>query len=231
MAQPKKKPAATADKTKPPRFTVVGKEPQPTGLNLGGLRKASGKTSGAAKHPIVTVGAEALELLGQFVEYWPEFARLDALVGSKGSVKAQLAPHIKQTYFARFAGGAPDSTMLVDVPFKRDGKPGVHQVKLVTQARYATKCTDLAALGDAAEHFRMSTVVKIDMAKIPEAKQQPLVDAILAAAEKHGIEEGIDYTQCVQPKAGFHEARTTLFTPERNLDIDAEIPVTVFPKF
>lgn len=223
MPQPKKKPPA-AKPAKTPRFTVVGKDEPParSGLNFGRLKKASDKTT-TAKHPIVTVSAEALELLGQFVELWPEFKRLDDLVGSKGSVKAQLVPHIKQTYFSRFAGTAPDSTMLVDV--------GGRQVKLVTQSRYSTKCTSLEALGDAAEHFRMATIIKIDMAAIPEAKQQPFVDAILAAAEKHSIEEGIEYTECVQPKAGFHEARTALFTPERNIDLDAVIPITVFPKF
>jgi hypothetical protein len=52
---------------------------------------------------------------------------------------------------------------------------------------------------------------------------QPLVDAIIAAAQQLEIPDGIEYTECVQPKAGFHEARTTLLTPEENIALDAHL--------
>src|SRR5258708_30886715 len=141
MPTAKKKPAAKAANRQQPVFRVVGKDgngrARPPGapkLNLGGLRKSTEKT-GKAKHPIVQVGAEAMALLEQFVEFAPKYKQLDQLVGSRGSVKMQLAPHIKETYFRRFAGSTPDSTMLCDVHG--------NLVKLVTKNRYSTKCTDL----------------------------------------------------------------------------------------
>ena len=150
--------------------------------NRGGLHKSTEKT-GKAKHPIVQVGTEATELLEQFVEFAPKYKELDQLVGSHGSVKVQLAPHIKKTYFRRFAGGTPDSTMLCDVHG--------NLIKLVTKNRYSTKCTDLGALDEAGEQFRTAVLLKIDMEKIAAEKQQPLVDAIIAAAQQLEIPDGI----------------------------------------
>ena len=223
MPTAKKKPDAKAANRQQPVFRVVGKDepPQRGKLNLGGLRKSTEKT-GKAKHPIVQVGAEAMQLLEQFMEHAPKFKDLDRLVGSKGSIKVQLAPHIKETYFTRFHGGTPDSTMLCDVHGT--------MVKLITKDRYSTKCTNLGALGEAGEHFRSAVLIKIDMEKIAEAKQQPLVDAIIAAAQQLEIPDGIEYTECVQPKAGFHEARTMLLTPEENIALDAHIPITAYPQ-
>src|SRR5438552_18153704 len=146
MATAKKKPAAKAANRQQPVFRVVGNDEAAAPrrkLNLGGLRKSTEKT-GKAKHPIVQVGAEAIELLEQFVEFAPKYKQLDLLVGSRGSVKMQLAPHIKETYFRRFAAGAPDSTMLCNVHG--------NLVKLIIKNRYSTKCTDLASLVEAGEH-------------------------------------------------------------------------------
>lgn len=224
MPTAKKKPAAKAANRQQPVFRVVGNDEAAaprSKLNLGGLRKSTERT-GKAKHPIVQVGAEAMELLEQFVEFAPKYKELDQLVGSRGSVKGQLAPHIKETYFRRFAGGTPDSTMLCDVHG--------NLVKLVTKNRYSTKCTDLGALDEAGDHFRTAVLIKIDMEKIAEEKQQRLVDAIIAAAQQLEIPDGIEYTECVQPKAGFHEARTTLLTPEENIALDAHIPITAYPQ-
>ena len=69
-----------------------------------------------------------------------------------------------------------------------------------------------------------------NMEKIAEEKQQPLVDAIIAAAQQLEIPDGIEYTECVQPRAGFHQARTTLLTPEENIALDAHIPITAYPQ-
>src|SRR5205823_7127547 len=160
MPTAKKKSDAKAANRQQPVFRVVGNDEAAAPrrkLNLGGLRKSTEKT-GKAKHPIVQVGAEAMELLEQFVEFAPKYKELDQLVGSHGSVKVQLAPHIKETYFRRFAAGTPDPTMLCDVHG--------NLVKLVTKNRYSTKCTDLGALGEAGDHFRTTVLMKIDMEKI-----------------------------------------------------------------
>src|SRR4051794_7171665 len=115
MATAKKKAAANAA-SPPPQFHVVGKEPASDGLDFGGLDAPTATTAGASDKPIVKLEGEGLELMEQYAEVAPEYKRLEKLVGSKGSLKAQLAAHIRRAYFTHFAGRTADaSTLLTSV--------------------------------------------------------------------------------------------------------------------
>jgi hypothetical protein len=225
MALPRKKPVA-APASKQPQFRVVGKDEKPSGikkLDLGALvKKTADKPS---KHPIVEVDAEALQLLEQFVELNPQFKDLE---NQLKTIKAQVAPHIKATYFTRFAGTQPESsTMLVTA--------GGKTVKLIVKDRYSTKCADdgalVAAIGAplVAQNFRQATVLKIELEKIADDKQEAFVERIMAAAQELGIADGISASQCIQPRAGFHQSRTTILTPDQNIAVDEYLPITAYP--
>ena len=227
MALPRKKPPVAASlRDAKPRFSVVGKdEPaKPAGLNFGGLAKTSASTAKKSKHPTLTLKGEGLELLGQYAEHAPKFKELEKLVGSKGSTKAQLRPHIIAAYFQYYAGRAIDDSRCLTE----------HDVKLTFKDQYSKLCTSVATLEtacpQAAEHVHMVNTLKIEFDKIDATKQQPLVDAIVAATQELGITEGITAGECVQPKAGFHAQRTIILSPEENIAFDEILPITAYPQ-
>jgi hypothetical protein len=225
MALPRKKPTATPAPEKAPQFRVVGKdEPPKTGLNFGGLVAKISAASKKASHPTLTLTGEGLELLGQYAKHAPKFKELEKLVGNKGSIKAQLRPHIVEAYFRYYAGRAiEDARCLTD-----------HGVKLTFKDAYSKLCTNLATLVSAVPkaepHVHTVNTLKIEFDKIPAEKQQPLVDAIIATVNELQITEGITAGECVQPKPGFHAQRCTILTPEENLAFDQILPITAYPQ-
>jgi hypothetical protein len=209
-----------------PALRVVGKdEPAVKKLNLGGLAaKSSAKKS--KEHPIMPVSAESLELLEQFLQVEPRYKELEK---QSKSLKAQIAPSIKGDYFAHYAGSAAsDSTQIAQVNGSR--------VRLVFSTKYTSLCTDfkplLAAVGErlVADLFTEATELKIELDKIADEKQQPFIDAVLAAAEKLGISEGITAKQFIKPLPGFHESRTRLLTLDQNLSVDSALPMSAYAK-
>jgi hypothetical protein len=194
-------------------------------LNLKGIQ--SGPASARSAHAIVEIAdEETLQLLSQFIEISPRFKTAEA---QKETVNAQLAPRIRALFFRRFAGIKPEtSTMLANV----NGT----QVKLITKNAYVKTVADegalVAALGAKAvnQHFRQATLISFDFSKVPEANQEKFAAALVELAQKHGATDAITLKQCVQPVAGFHEARTSLLTPEQNDRVDSIIPVTAYPQ-
>ena len=225
MAIAKRKPTAEAAPITP-QFRVVPKDGDPApakpaikGLNLGGLKPAASK--GEEKARIINPSAELLATLTQFIDLKP---KLTALEGTVKSLSGQAGTLAKPEWFRFFHGrGDAGSSMIVSV----DGR----DVSLIFQKRYSTKAdaNALAALG-VAEHFAVTTTLQIDMEKMPEEKQQPFIDAIVALAQEHGVTEAISVKQALQPKPGVHAQRHILFTPEQNIEIDNVIPLTAFPK-
>src|ERR1700736_701123 len=110
-SQAKKKPAPSAGNPTP-QFRVVGKDESAKsgGLNFGALTKTAEKKSKTPSHPLLTLQGEGIQLAGQYLEHAPTFKDLEKLVGSKGSIKAQLRPHIIAAYFRHFAGRALDDS-------------------------------------------------------------------------------------------------------------------------
>lgn len=227
MATAKTKPKPREGASPSTRFHVVGKEPPPSdGLDFGTL-KTSTKAEAASDKPIIVLEGEALELAIQFVKYAPEYKRLGNFVGSKGTVKKQIAPHIRAAFFQHFAGRALDGATLLTTA---SGK----QIKLTLKNQYAATCLALApliaAVPKAGPHFRVISQLKIEFDKIAAEKQQALATAVMTAARELGIEEGISVSKFVQPITGFHEQRTTLLSVAENIALDEIIPLTAFPQ-
>jgi hypothetical protein len=233
MALPKRKPSADTVTKPAPQFRVVGKdEPAKTGgLNFGGIAKPTAKKT-TPSHPTLTLTGEGLELLGQYAEKAPQFKELEKLVGSKGSIKAQLRPHIIEAYFRLFAGRAIDDSRCLTTATV--GEADSFPIKLTFKEQYSKLCTNLAtlvgAVPKAEPHVHVVNTLKIEFDKIATEKQQPLVDAIIAAAQELEISEGITASECVQPKPGFHAQRCIILSPEENVAFDEIIPITAYPQ-
>jgi hypothetical protein len=228
----KKKPAVSPAARAPSKLRVLpdptpsSKLQAPGGLNFGSIHTAVDKKKKQTDHPTLSLEGEASQLLDQFVEHMPDFKRLEKLVGSKGSIRAQLVPHLRAAMFRHFNGRAIDDSRML-------GTSGNIDVKYTFKDQYSKLCLDLtsltAAVPKASEHFHVVDTLKIEFDKIDSAKQQPLVDAIITAAGKLGIEEGITASKCVQPKPGFHAQRCIIFDTEENIAIDEIIPITAYP--
>jgi hypothetical protein len=209
-------------RTAPTPTVVKGK------LNIGGLAQAAPSKSKGKAHPVLPVSAESLALLEQFLEIEPKFKELEK---QSKSLKAQIAPSIKADYFRHFAGSvAPDQTQIALVGKKKE------PVRLQFGTRYTSTLQDIRplimAVGErlAGELFGDSTLLTFDMDKMPEDKQQPFIDGVIALATKLGISQGITAKQYVKPLPGFHESRLRVLTPEQNVAVDAVLPFTAFPK-
>lgn len=235
----KKKPAASPVTKNAPQFRVVGKDEPPktvdatsssrsSGLNFGGLTTQTAAKKAATNHPILTLSGEGLELLGQYADYAPKFKELDKLVGPKGSIKAQLRPHLVAAYFRHYAGRAIEDSRCHTAT--EDGR----EVKTTFKDAYSKMCADLAALEtacpQAVPHVHVINTLKIEFDKIPAEKQQPFVDAILAATQELEITDGVTASECVQPKPGFHAQRTIVLSPEENIAFDEILPITAYPQ-
>jgi hypothetical protein len=212
-----------------PHFRIVNKSEAPplTGvrkLNLGSIIKTDALKVPASASMIVS--DETRALLSQFVKLAPDFKEFGDRIKS---LKKQIAPPLKADYFTHFAGsGLPTSSPKISI----DGKT----VLLVFAEKYTTLCTDdsglVATIGAelTGGHFRQATELKIELDKIAEEKQEPFVTAVIAAAEKFGISDGISAKQYIKPRAGFHAARTTLLSPEQNIALDGVLPFSAYPK-
>jgi hypothetical protein len=196
-------------------------------LDIGALVQAPPSKS-RKTHPILPVSAESLALLEQFLEIEPQYKDLEK---QSKSLKQQIAPSIKADYFARYAGSvAEDQTHIALVGKKKE------PVRLVFGSRYTSTLTDIRpvimAVGEklAGELFGQSTLLTFDLDKMPEEKQQPFINGVIALAQKLGITQGITAKQYVKPLPGFHEARLRVLTPEQNVAVDAVLPFTAYPK-
>lgn len=202
-------------------------------INLGGIQSAP--SSARASHPTVEADAELQKFLEQFAEINPRFKMLE---NQTKTLSKQIGPRIKALFFGRFSGITPESsTMLVTA--------GGKTIKLITKDSYSKSLDDdralitaLAMAGmtleDAAEfvsrQFRQATILKLDLDKCPEDKQEDFAQGVLALAKSLGASDCVSASQCIQPKAGFHEARTSLLTPAQNVAIDALLPITAYPQ-
>ena len=192
-------------------------------LDVGGLAKPTKAAN--PSHPVVTPNDELSVLLDQFVVINPQFKTLKA---QQETLSKQIGAQSKALFFSHFAGITPESsTMLVQV--------GDKTVKLIVKCRYSESLEDDAPLREALGEeivdrwFRQSTKLAIDFDKVPEDSQEDFANAILTAAKELGVEGAVTAKQPITPKAGFHEARTSLLTPEQNLRLDEVLPVVAHP--
>lgn len=194
-------------------------------LDLGGIQPAS--KAARPTHPQIEFAeSEPAMLLEQWAQINPQFKLLK---NQNETLAKQLAPHIKAAFFAKYHGVAPESsTLLIQV--------GGRTVKLITKNSYSKTLTDEAGLIQAigaeavAEHFRQATVIKLELDKVAEDKQDEFAAAVIKLAQDMGVTDAVSASQCIQPKAGFHDMRTTLLTPAENIALDAVLPITAYPQ-
>lgn len=191
-------------------------------IDLGGVAtKADRNTS----HPTIEPDNETLLLLEQWV---PINASFKSVKNQSETLSRQISQRIKHLFFSKFAGLATVSTVLATTT--------KGTVKLIFKNSYSKKLTDwallVAAIGkDKAEkYFRYSTVLEFTIDALTESEQEPCANAIIELAKERGWLAAISAKQFVAPKAGFHEARTTVLTAEENEKLDQVLPITAFPQ-
>jgi hypothetical protein len=193
-------------------------------LNLGAI--AAAPSTARSAHPIVVAEGDTLKLLEQFAIIEPQFKTLK---NQKETISKQLAPMIRRMWFERFNGVAPESSTLLVVA-------GGKTIKLTTKDAYSKTVTDekgiVAAIGQelTTKYFRQATVLKLDLDKMPEDKQESFATAVIELAQKMGVTDGVSASQCIQPCPGFHEARTSILSVEQNAKLDAVLPITAYPQ-
>jgi len=194
-------------------------------LDLGGVKTAA--TSTRSNHPTVEVTDEAtIALLEQFAVVNPQYKTLK---NQSETLTKQLAVRIKAIFFNRFKGVTPESSTLLVVA-------GGRSIKLTTKNAYSKGLSDeaplVAAIGQelTSKYFRQATVLKLELDKVETDKQETFANGVLKLAEELGVTDAVSATQCIQPVAGFHEARTTVLTVEQNIAIDAVLPITAYPQ-
>jgi hypothetical protein len=188
--------------------------------------KSESKGPAKSKHPVVKADVSTMQLLEQFEDVNPKFKDLK---DQNETLSRQLATHIKALYFKHFAGVAADSTMLVKLA---SGK----FVKLITTKKYSKKLEEesslVSALGKTLvdKYFKQSTILKLDIDKVPESKQEAFASAVIDLANKMDVSEAVTAAQCFQPVEGFHDVRTTVLTEEQNLELDRVLGVVAYPQ-
>lgn len=191
---------------------------------LAGLAPAP-KSSRSAPRTELAVDNETLTLLEQFGLVAPQF---NTLKKQKETLAAQAAIGIKRAFFSVFAGVTPPDGTIV-------ATAGGREIKLIVKNAYSSAVTDdsqlRAALGDELVNrwFRTRTTLKLDFDKVPEDKAEAFAEAVIKAARDLDVLPAVQPKECIQPKPGFHEARTTLLNAEQNLAVDAVLPITAFP--
>jgi hypothetical protein len=187
---------------------------------------AATPTSARSKHPIVEVDGAALTLLEQFADVNPRFK---ILKNQSETLAKQIGVEAKKLFFARFNGVTPESsTMLVTAAGTT--------IKLIVKNSYSKQCEDEAGIVQAigqdktSRYFRQATVLKLDLDKVPEDKQETFANRVLALASEMGVSDAVSASQCIQPVAGFHEARTTILSTEENLALDGVLAITAYPQ-
>jgi hypothetical protein len=194
-------------------------------IDLGGVKTSAVSTRSSL--PVVEITDDGTrQLLEQFALVNPQFKTFK---NQSETLSKQLAPRIKALYFSRFAGVEAESSTLLAVA-------GGRSIKLTTKNSYSKTVLDeaglIAAIGQplTGKYFRQATVLKLDLDKCPEDKQEAFATRVLALAQELGVTDAVSATQCIQPVAGFHVARTTLLTAEQNIALDAVLPITAYPQ-
>lgn len=137
--------------------------------------------------------------------------------------KNQLARHIVRPWFLKTYHGAAavPSSCIVKV-----GARGVRVAFKDAYARLNDESVILSILGESNTKrlFRQKFEVKVDGDRIPEKKQQDVIDALAALTEKFNLPDGtITFSAYVAPVPGFKEKRFTELPLEQSLALEEKI--------
>lgn len=87
------------------------------------------------------------------------------------------------------------------------------------QARYFPTPSNLVAIGVPAEYVCNRASIKVDIDKVPQAKQEPLAQAILKVIQEHGCDDACEIKFSEYPTAEFGAGRHRL-GKEMNLRLE-----------
>jgi hypothetical protein len=154
--------------------------------------------------------------------------KVEALTAKLDMDKAELRALALPQYFKHCAGRSeiPSSMAAKTV----DG----HQVLVTFQDRYKQPANEeqlRTVLGnDAQKYLRSEFKLEIDSTKIPEAVQQDLVTALVALLDSFDCKDALSAGSKLVPTESFHKERHRVFTPEKNAEIEAIMPMTAAVK-
>lgn len=193
-------------------------------LVLDAVETAAPKTNGKAR-TVLPVDDITTKLLEQFAEVNPRFRQLK---GQNETLSKQCAGGIKAAFWNEFSGrGVPDETLVVIA--------GGREIKMIVKNSYSTQCAKEEAIVGAIgqkntdKYFQFVTKLGVNLSELPEEVQAKFAPKLIELAQKMGAMAAIKKTECIQPKPGFHEARTTVLTKEQNIALDGVLPITAYP--
>lgn len=200
---------------------------KPTGikkLNLGAIAQKSEK-SGKSYPVMPDADGEVARLVESILEH---SAQLEAIEGSLGVEKSQLATLAKQFYFDTNAGKTA-------IPSSVAAKAGDKEVLVTLQNRYKGTNDDQAiarAVGDdaAAQYFRQSFELRVNGDAIPEDAADTLITEMQELFAKHNASAALTAKAIIKPTKEFHTARHTAFDKDTNLELDRLVPIVAMVK-
>jgi hypothetical protein len=70
----------------------------------------------------------------------------------------------------------------------------------------------------------------VNIDNVPEDQQDDFAQKIVALAKAEGHLGAVSMKAVIKPRAGFHEARTSILTTAENMALDEVMPVTAYPQ-
>jgi len=192
-------------------------------VNLSAIGKKAEKTK--TEYPTIE-DARAKELARLILKLSDEAEAINAnLEINKADLRSLVVPE----FFRRFAGRAEvPSSMAVRTA---DGREVL--VSMTSRYKQPTDADALTALmgeENAARYLKPSFKLEIDSTKIPQDKQQDVVNSMIVLLEMYNCADAVSAKESVSPIEEFHTARHTLFDVEKNMAIENIMPMTVAVK-
>ncbi len=152
-------------------------------------------------------------------------AQLEALEGALELEKGELIAIAKPFYFAH--------TTTASMWWRRQWKPAAQTAK--RSEWDSTTPTDRGTSDEpaisrlagehAARYFKQSFELKIKGDLIPDAAVEPLLAELQEMFARHGASAALSAKATIKPTREFHTARHTLFSVERNFELDKIVPI------
>ena len=148
------------------------------------------------------------KLLKQAEEWIAADAAVETAESLRTSIDMTFKPALRRAWFSSNAGrSTPESSLKLVTT--------TGQITVSFAAQWFPKNVKLATLLPP-PLLRKKCELKVDVSKIPEAKQNEVVNDLVQALARHGCEEALTAKLVDYPREEFASARHTQFTPEQN---------------
>ncbi len=168
-------------------------------MSLANILQARATQSATKQDGIVISDPETISQAAEWLKAKREF---DGAESSKKMAEANLKPALLIAWLAaNHKRSKPESSVKIQTPAGR--------VTCSFQARWFPQAP-LSTMGVPAEFVRSKASIKIDMDKVPEAQQEKLATAILAAVDGLGCSEAAEIKFSEYPATTFEAGRHAL---------------------